>query len=240
MIDSLTRRKRLAGYAVHAFTASGVAFCFLAIAELWQPTVNVPRVFLWLGIQVLIDALDGPMARAVHIKKAVPRIDGRTIDDLVDYLSYTFVPLALIARLDLLPGPDAAWVVPAMIASLFGFANTGAKDEHAGMFLGFPSYWNLVAIYIVAWHGGWPSAILIAALTVLTVLPVRFIYPNLAPRPWKLPVMLGAAIWTLAMIAIVATLPTPPAWLVTASLAYPIAYAALSLYLDRPWSRPKM
>jgi phosphatidylcholine synthase len=228
---------RLAGYAVHAFTASGIVFVFLAVAEICKPTPDARLVFLWLGLQVLVDALDGPMARAVHIKKAVPEIDGRTIDDLVDYLSYTFVPLLLIWRLDLLPGPDAAWVVPAMVASLFGFANTGAKDEQAGMFLGFPSYWNLVAIYVVAWHGGWPSALLIAALTVLTVVPVRFLYPNLAPRPWKTPTMIGAAVWTIAMIAIVAMLPTPPAWLVWASLAYPIAYAALSLHLDRPWSR---
>lgn len=226
-------RRRIAGYAVHAFTASGVAFCFLAVAELCKPSPDARLVFLWLGIQVLIDALDGPMARAVRIKEAVPTIDGRTIDDLVDYLSYTFVPLLLIWRLDLLPGPDALWVVPAMIASLFGFANTGAKDERAGFFLGFPSYWNLVAIYVVAWGGGWPSALLIAALTVLTVLPVRFIYPNLAPRRWKLPVMMGAAIWTLAMIVIVWRLPTPPTWLIWASLSYPIAYAALSIYLDK-------
>lgn len=228
-------RTRFAGYAVHAFTASGVACCFLGVAEICKPLPDARLVFLWLGLQVLIDALDGPMARAVQIKKAVPEIDGRTIDDLVDYLSFTFVPLLLIWRLDLLPGPDALWVVPAMIASLFGFANKGAKDEAAGMFLGFPSYWSLVAPYVIAWHGGWPSAMLIAALTLLTVAPVRFLYPNLAPRPWKLPVMIGAAIWTVAIVIIIAHLPTPPAWLVWTSLSYPIAYAALSLWLDRDY-----
>ena len=72
MIESIERPNRLAGYAVHAFTASGVAFCFLAVAELWQPTVNVRRVFLWLAIQVLIDALDGPMARAMRRFGCVP------------------------------------------------------------------------------------------------------------------------------------------------------------------------
>ena len=224
---------RLAGFGVHAFTASGVAFCFLAVAEICKPSPDPRLVFLYLAIQVLIDALDGPMARAIQIKTVVPEIDGRTIDDLVDYLSYTFVPLLLIWRLDLLPGPDALWVVPAMIASLFGFANAGAKDEQAGMFLGFPSYWSLVAPYVVAWHGGWASAILIAVLTVLTVAPVRFIYPNLAPRPWKRPVMIGVALWTIAIGIIIAQLPTPSAWLIWASLSYPIAYVALSLWLDR-------
>ena len=229
---------RLAGYAVHAFTASGVAFCFLAVAELCRPSPDVRLVFLWLIAQVLVDALDGPMARAVDIKRAAPEIDGRTIDDLVDYLSYTFVPLLLIWRLDLLPGPDALWVVPAMVASLFGFANKGAKDEAAGMFLGFPSYWNVVAAYVVAFGGGWACAVVVALLTVLTVSPVRFLYPNLAPRPWKLPVMVASGVWLIAFMAMIWRLPSPPAWLVWGSLSYWVGYVALSLWLD--WRRTRV
>jgi phosphatidylcholine synthase len=236
--DAPTFADRVRAYAVHVFTASGIAFAFLAVAELTRPTPDPRLVFLYLGIQVLIDAVDGPFARRWHVKSVAPEISGRTIDDLVDYLTYTFVPLTMIWRLDLLPGPDAVWVIPALIASLFGFANSGAKDEAAGFFLGFPSYWSLVAIYVVAFHptlGDWPGAILIAGLTLLTVLPVRFLYPNLAPRPWKSPVMLGAAVWTLAMIVVIALLPNPPLWLLWTSLLYPIFYAALSLWLDRAW-----
>jgi phosphatidylcholine synthase len=236
---------RPAAYAVHAFTASGIACMFLAMAELCRPQADPRRVFLFLGLQVLIDALDGPLARRFHVKHAVPEISGRTIDDLVDYLSFTFVPLMLVWRMNWLPYPDSALpgilVVLAMMASLFGFANTGAKDEADGFFLGFPSYWNIVALYLGAWHaavGPWPGAIIVIVCTVLTVLPVRFLYPNLAPPPWKLPMLIGAAVWSIALVLIVIELHAPRMWLVWASLAYPIAYAVLSVVLDPKWKRP--
>jgi phosphatidylcholine synthase len=133
------------------------------------------------------------------------------------------------------PEPAGLWVAPAMVASLFGFANTGAKDEANGFFLGFPSYWNIVAIYVGVWHasvGPWPGAIAIALLTILTVLPVRFLYPNLAPPPWKWPTMIGALIWMGFIVAIVIRYPYPPRWVTWVSLIYPALYAALSVWVD--------
>lgn len=224
-----------AGYAVHLFTALGILPVFLAMAEICSPAPDPRLVFLYLAIQVLIDALDGPMARAVDIKRSVPKIDGRSIDDLVDYLSYTFVPLMLVWRMGWVPQPAAAWVVPAMVASLFGFANKGAKDEQAGFFLGFPSYWNVVAFYAGLWHaaaGPWPGAIVIVALTILTVLPVRFIYPNLAPRPWKWPIMIGAVTWTAVLVWMALDYPRTDPRIVTASLAYPAFYVFVSVWVD--------
>lgn len=226
---------RVRAYAVHAFTASGIACMFFAVAELCSATPDPRLVFLYLGLQVLIDALDGPLARRYDVKHVVPNISGRTIDDLVDYLSYTFVPLMLAWRMDWLPAPAAVFVIPAMMASLFGFANTGAKDEADGFFLGFPSYWNIVVLYFGAWHGAigpCPGAALVVLFTVLTVMPVRFIYPNLAPPPWRVPMLVGAAIWSIAIAWIVIKLPSPPMALVWTSLSYPIAYAVLSLWLD--------
>ena len=231
---------RAAAYAVHAFTASGIACMFFAVAELCRPQPDPRIVFLWLGVQVLIDALDGPLARKFHVKHVVPEISGRTIDDLVDYLSYTFVPLMLIWRMGWLPEPAAAFVIPAMMASLFGFSNSGAKDEADGFFLGFPSYWNIVALYLGAWYaavGPWPGGVLTIVCTLLTVSPVRFLYPNLAPPPWKLPMLAGAALWSIALVVIVLRLPNPPMLLVWASLAYPVAYAFLSIWLDPKWRR---
>jgi phosphatidylcholine synthase len=224
-----------AAYAVHVFTASGVVMAFLAAAEVCAASPDPRKVFLYLAIQVLIDALDGPMARAFEVKRRVPWIDGRTIDDLVDYLTYTFVPLLLVWRMGWVPAPAGAWVAPAMVASLFGFANTGAKDEEGGFFLGFPSYWNIVAFYVGLWHasvGPWPGAVLIAALTVLTVLPVRFIYPNLAPRPWRWPVLVGAAVWAVMMAGMLVVYPRVAGWVVGVSLVYPVVYVGLSVWLD--------
>ena len=231
----VTPAQRVAAYAVHVFTASGVVMALLAADEVAAPAPRPKLVFLYLAIQVVIDALDGPMARAVHIKTRAARIDGRTIDDIVDYLTYTFIPLLLVWRMGWLPAPGGFWVAPAMVASLFGFANTGAKDEAGGFFLGFPSYWNVVAVYVGLWHaavGPWPGGVLIAALTVLTVLPVRFVYPNLAPRPWRWPVLVGAAAWAVVLAWMLVRYPRVPGWVTAVSLVYPAFYVGLSVWLD--------
>ena len=222
---------RAAAWAVHLYTASGLIFALLAAIEMCVPEPDARRVFLWLFIAVFVDATDGPLARGVGVKAVLPQIDGRKIDDIVDYLTFTFLPLLLIARMGWVPQPVLLFVVPAMIASVLGFANTGAKDEAGGFFLGFPSYWNIVAVYagIVAhFVGTWPNGILLLVLAVMTVLPVGFIYPNLAPRPWKAPIMIGALVWGALVLAMLPRYPAPPLWLVWLSLIYPLFYTAVS------------
>lgn len=228
-------------YLVHVYTASGVVFAFLAAAEIAAapPDAPDPRwVFLWLVIAVVIDATDGPLARRWDVKRNAPRIDGRTIDDVLDYLTFTFVPLMLVWRMGWLGGTGWAagvLVAAAMAASLLGFANTGAKQEEAGFFLGFPSYWNIYAYYAGLWYalaGPIPGAVMIVVLTILTLAPVRFIYPNLAPRPWKIPLLLGAAAWLALLLAMLPWYPDVPAWVMWVSLVYPVFYWGLSVYLD--------
>lgn len=235
-VPPATRGDRIRAHAVHLYTASGVVLAFLAAAETCAPRPDPRRVFLWLALAVLVDASDGPLARRWKVKANAPRIDGRTIDDIVDYLTFTFLPLLLTWRMGWVPEPGWVWVAPALLASLMGFANTGAKDEAGGFFLGFPSYWNVAAFYagLLFVHAGpWPVAAMLLALAVLTVLPVRFIYPNLAPRPWKVPVLLGAAVWLAVMLAMLPAYPQAPGWLVWASLAYPAFYTLLSAHLAR-------
>jgi phosphatidylcholine synthase len=183
-----------------------------------------------------VDATDGPLARRWEVKRWLPAIEGRTIDDLVDYLTYTFVPLLLVWRMEWVPEPAAMWIAPALVASLFGFANVAAKDEAGGFFLGFPSYWNVVVFYAGFVHriyGPWANAAVILVLAVLTVLPVRFLYPNLAPAPWRTPVIVGALIWLGVMLWMVPTYPRAPLWAVWLSLVYPAFYFGLSYRLTR-------
>lgn len=219
-------------YAVHLYTASGVALAFLAAAEICSESPSPVRVFLLLAGAVLIDATDGPFARRFHVKRYAAAIDGRTIDDIVDYLTYTFLPLLLVWRMGWLPDPAAVWVIPALIASLFGFSNVAAKDEERGFFLGFPSYWNVVALYAGVWHalyGPWVNVVVILALAALTLAPIEFVYPNLAPRPWKLPVVLGALVWLVLLFAMLTDYPRTPEWLMLLSLAYPAFYTLVSV-----------
>ena len=225
---------RAKAYAVHLYTASGVVLAFLAAAEIVSPTPDARTVLLLFAGTVLIDASDGPFARRWEVKRFAPNIDGRTIDDIVDYLTYTFLPLLLVWRMGWLPEPAALWVLPALLASLFGFANTGAKDEAGGFFLGFPSYWNVVALYAGILHhfyGPWINAAMLLALAALTLAPIGFLYPNLAPRPWRLPVLAGAMLWLGILFALLVDYPSPPEWLFWLSLVYPALYTALSLHL---------
>lgn len=231
-----TPTQRMCAHLVHAYTASGVGFAFLAAMELCSAQPDVRRFFAFLFGAVMIDATDGPLARRYHVKRWAAKIDGRTIDDIVDYLTFTFLPLLLIWRMDWLAQPSAVWIIFALITSLFGFSNSGAKDEAGGFFLGFPSYWNIVAFYIglaPAALGTWGNALLVLLLALLTVMPVRFIYPNLAPRPWKLPLMIGAGVWLVMLLVLLIDYRHPPLWLVWLSLLYPVFYTALSLWLDK-------
>lgn len=229
-------------YAVHLLTASGIVAAFLAVAELLEEAPDERVVFAWLVVAVALDAIDGPLARAWEVKRFAPDIHGRTIDDIVDYLTFTFIPLLLVWRLGWVPFgpglPGAVWIVPALLASLLGFANVGAKDEAAGYFRGFPSYWNVVAFYAgLAFHGlgetgQWLNGLVLVALAVLTVSRVRFLYPNLAPRPWKRPVMLGAAAWLAMLLGMLLVYRRVPGWVVGVSLIYPAFYAVLSIAID--------
>jgi phosphatidylcholine synthase len=233
--------QRVRGYAVHVYTASGVALAFLAAAEICAPVPDARRCFILLFAAVAIDATDGVLARRWHVKTWAAAIDGRTIDDIVDYLTFTFLPLLLMWRLEWLPQPGALWAIPALIASLFGFANRDAKDEARGYFLGFPSYWNVVAFYAGLFGGREVAPItgvITLALALLTVLPVRFLYPNLTPPRWRMIVLVGALLWSIALIALMVDYPHAPRWLVLLSLAYPAFYTVLSFVLLRPRTAP--
>ena len=225
---------RFGAALVHVYTASGVLFALLATMEVCSPAPDPRVVFLFLTAAVLVDATDGPLARRAEVKRWLPSIDGRTIDDIVDYLTFTFIPLLLVWRMGWLPEPALVWIAPALLASLFGFANTAAKDEAGGFFLGFPSYWNVVAFYAGfadRLYGPWVNAAALLLLALLTVLPVRFLYPNLAPRPWRMPLIVGAFVWLGMMLWLLVDYPHAPPWIVWLSLVYPAFYIWLSYWL---------
>jgi len=234
--------RKVRAYLVHIFTASGVAFAFLAMAEVIRADLDPRWVFGWLTLAVLIDAADGPLARLWDVESHAPRIVGGTIDLIVDYLTFTFIPLVLVWRMDWLPGWDGLWVTLAMVASLFGFANTSSKQADEGFFLGFPSFWNVVAYYVglIAVEygalGGYVSLCILLVLAVLTVIPIRFVYPNRVSMPWRAIVTVGGVLWLGLLLALLPTFPALPAWggdwVLWASFLFPAFYFGLSLWLD--------
>ncbi len=232
--SSNSRVRTCLGWAVHAYTASGLLLAAGIASLLLQPerTAETYRTcFMLMLVAVLIDATDGTLARAVRIKDAVPGFDGRRLDDLVDFLMYTVLPLLLIDRAGLLPH-GCRWVlVAALVASAYGFCQTDVKTGD-GAFLGFPSLWNVVAFYLFGLPvtGGWAVG-LILGLAVLTFVPSRYAYPTQPGRYNRLMLLLSIP-WTLLFATALAL-----DWdeelsrtLVLASVWYP------ALYLGSAWA----
>lgn len=224
--------RRLLGWCVHAYTACGLLVA-AAVVSLLVETDRTPDTyrtcFLLMLLAVWIDATDGTLARAVRIKEAVPEFDGRRLDDLIDFLLYACLPLLLIDRAGLLP-TDARWVLlVALGASAYGFCQAEAKTAD-GAFVGFPSYWNVVAYYLCALPlGGSAAAALILGFAVLTFVPSRYPYPTQPGRVNRWMLALSVP-WTGLLLA---DMLQPwgdnrSRWEAWVSLAYPALYLGVA------------
>ncbi len=161
-------------WGVHLFTASGAVVGALALLAVHAGDLRAAA--LWMLLAMAIDSLDGTLARAVGVGEVIPRFDGRRLDDIVDYLNYVIVPCVFLAAGGLLPHWSAA-TLP-ILASAYGFSQVDAKTED-DFFLGFPSYWNVIAIY--AWLLEVPPPLLAGIVTVFALLvfvPVKYVYPS--------------------------------------------------------------
>jgi phosphatidylcholine synthase len=220
--------KRAAAWAVHAYTATGLLVAAWITVLLLQPTRgpdDYRLCFLLMLVGTVIDATDGTFARAVRIKEVLPGFDGRRLDDLVDFLMYTCLPLLLIDRAGLVP-EDWRWVLlAALAASAYGFCQTDVKAAD-GAFVGFPSYWNIVALYLygLSVSGGWAAAIILF-LALMTFVPSRYPYPTQRGRMNLVMLALGV-VWTvLLLIALVQDWSAgPPQALFRLSALYPALY----------------
>lgn len=190
--------------------------------------------FLSMFAAVVIDATDGTLARKVNVWKYTPWINGRKLDDIVDYLNYTFLPLLLAWHARWLPQPDWLWVAIPMVASAFAFVHEGAKEDDRGFFRGFPSYWNIVVFYVAVLiepESRWLLVPILLTLSALSVAPVRFVYPN-RPPCWKLFFLGGAAAWSAILLLMLFQYPDIPHSVTAISLVYPVAYTIASFFLD--------
>jgi phosphatidylcholine synthase len=171
----VTDRTRLwLAWGVHLFTASGAVVGVLALLAVHAGDLRAAA--LWMLLAMAIDSLDGSMARAVGVSRVLPHFDGRRLDDIVDYLNYAIVPCVFLVAGGLLPHWWAA--APPILASAYGFSQVEAKTED-DFFLGFPSYWNVIAIQ--AWLlevPPAPLAAIVAGFALLVFVPLKYVYPS--------------------------------------------------------------
>ena len=223
----MLRSRSIFAWSVHALTAAGGAVGLLTLVAL--EARDFPLAVLLSMLALVIDSVDGSLARWADVKNEAPGLDGRRLDDIVDYLNYAAVPAFFMlasGRLDSL-----FWACLVVLSSAYGFSRSDAKTaDH--FFLGFPSYWNVLAIYLW-WYAvpPWIGAYCVVFLAIAVFPPLRFVYPSRMSRLRGLTCGLGA-VW-IAAISLSMLLPRG-AWteaLVLGSLGYPIYYTAISIWL---------
>lgn len=225
--DALPRR--VLAYGVHGFTASGAVLGVLALLAIMQGELGHATVYMLIALA--IDSMDGSFARLVGVSHYAPRIDGRRMDDIVDYLNFVIVPAVFMVKAGNVLGP--AWVAPAVLASAFGFSRRDAKTDD-DFFLGWPSYWNVLAFYLwlMDFSPGAGTAWVIG-LAIAVFVPWKYIYPSRLKSAFLRHFVSWTGVaWSIA-VGVAALRPDLDERFAIAqiSLAYPALYVGLSLWM---------
>ena len=217
-----------AAFAVHVFTACGAGCALLAL------TAAVNRqwaaMFLWRGVALCIDGIDGTFARRLQVAKLLPRWSGDVLDLVVDILNYVFVPAYALAASGLLP--KSATIPLGLLIVVTGalyFADRLMKTSDY-YFRGFPALWNIAAFYLfILRPQPWVGAAAIIALAVLTFVPFHVIHPLRIPHLRGVTIVALAAWAVLALVAVAQDL-NPPLWIGTALSALAVYFVAIGFF----------
>jgi phosphatidylcholine synthase len=225
--ETRTAPRTVAAFCVHVLTASGAACALMALMAAVRG--EWVRMFLWLGLALVIDGVDGTFARRLRVAKVLPRWSGDLLDFIVDFTTYVFVPAYAIAACGLLP-PGAALplgLVVTVTGALY-FADRRMKTTDS-YFRGFPALWNIAAFYLFLLKPSpWIGAIAVMVLAVLTFAPIHFVHPVRVPR-WRAANLAALVLWALfAVFALVRDL-DPPASVTTALSAIAIYFVIVGL-----------
>jgi phosphatidylcholine synthase len=208
--------RRAAAWGVHAYTALGLP---LNLGCAWALLAGDARAFfLWQIAAIFVDSTDGVMARAVDVKAVLPDFSGRKLDDIIDFLTFAFLPGLALPLLGLIPQEWAWFAAVPVLASGYGFCQERAKTDES--FVGFPSYWNIIVCYLYVLDAS-PEVVVgvLSVLAVLVFVPIHYVYPT-RTRMLRGPTIVLGCLWAAAMTFV--------CWDVTHPYAVPVAWASLS------------
>jgi phosphatidylcholine synthase len=220
-------RARVLAWLVHGYTALGLVLAaIIAVLIVEGGDASFRMAFLLMGLAMAVDATDGWLARRARVAQVLSSVDGGRLDDIIDFHTYTSLPLLLLWRGEVLDGPMAWILLIPLLASAYGFSRIDAKTAD-GFFLGFPSYWNVVAFYLwfLAPGSGVTVAVLVG-LSVLTLVPTRYLAPS-RPGPLSVTTSVLGGIWGISVILFLLDPGRGMGWLL-ATLAYPVYYMMAS------------
>jgi phosphatidylcholine synthase len=219
-------------YGVHVVTALGAALGFLAMKAALLGQLS--ECFWWLAAALVVDAADGPMARRLNVSETASRYDGEVLDLVVDFITYVFVPAAILLRSEVMSEPFgliAGMIIT--IGSALYFADTGMKTED-WWFKGFPAVWNVVIFYIVVFQPPtWIGFGIVVLFAAMMFLPVVFVHP-VRVRRWRGLTMAVLACWAAAAAATLFAGLVAPFWAKAALLAGAAYFLGLGFLRDAP------
>jgi phosphatidylcholine synthase len=209
-------------FSVHILTASGSFLAFLSVVAASESKFTL--MWWWLGLALLVDGIDGPIARRLNVKEVLPNWSGELLDCIIDYITYVLIPAFALYKSGFM-GEGLSFLSAAIIVvtSAIYYADTGMKTKE-NFFRGFPVVWNMVVFVLFALSPGeWVSFALVVAIAVLTFLPINFLHPVrvVRLRTLNLPVFL---LWCLLGAVALLSGMNPPLWI-------KLLLAATSIYL---------
>ncbi|HSK41854.1 MAG TPA: phosphatidylcholine/phosphatidylserine synthase [Arenibaculum sp.] len=200
--------RRLSAWGVHVFTASGTVLGMLSLLAVidGNPTVCL----LWLGLALIVDGIDGTLARRAAVTEVLPDFDGSALDLVVDYLTYVLVPAIFLYRFGLLPdGFGTILTTFILLTSLYCFCNVHMKSGD-NYFVGFPAIWNVVALYlwVLDWHPAVNAAVVLV-IGALTFTTIKFLHPFRVRK--FMPINIAVtAVWMASSLALLLAHPARP------------------------------
>ena len=195
---------------MHLLTASGSFLAFLSLVA--ASDGNWTAMFLWLGLALFVDGIDGPIARRLDVKEVLPTWSGELLDNVIDYVTYVLIPAFALYQRGFM-GEGLSFLAGAIIvvSSAIYYADTGMKTKE-NFFKGFPVVWNMVVFTLfVIEPGEWVSFGVVVAAGILTFLPINFLHPVRVAR--LRPLNLGVTLlWcAFGVIALIQHM-TSPLW----------------------------
>ncbi|MCP8939499.1 phosphatidylcholine synthase [Alsobacter sp. SYSU M60028] len=226
--------ERLPAYCVHFFTASGGALALLALLAAVEK--NLAHSFAWLGVALIVDGIDGTIARALHVRDRLPNISGDVLDLVIDFTTYVFVPAAILVYSGIWErGFALTWAVAIVVSAALYFSDLRMKTPD-NWFAGFPAVWNVVVFYLIIYQPSpWIATAVIAAAAVGQALPLVFVHP-FRVKQFKPVTLVMCVVWMAAGFMTIAEDLKPDGLTNVALLASALYFTGLGLLRKRPAS----
>lgn len=221
--------QKILAWGVHVFTSLGLAAGFMALLAVAEHDWRT--AMFWLLVALIIDGVDGTFARLVRVKEVLPRVDGKLIDNVIDFVTYAFIPAFMFYEAALVPG---AWrwvltVVILLVSALYYGRQGMISEDH--YFVGFPVLWNLVMFYylFVTDFSAMAYILLTLFFAALHFVPVKVAYPSRNAR-FRIPTLIVFVVLMATMVLLVYSYPERPLWMALSAYASAFYFAVLAVY----------